>query len=211
MYNTKMQYFNKSTSNFKYLPLIHIAIIAISNVLVQYPFKVFGFHTTCAIFTFPMIFLITDVTVRILGSAEARRVVLKSMLPGLIISYLLATLFSKSSDIINILAIRVAIGSFTGYLLGQLLDIMVFQRFRVNAKWWLAPTASSLVGNIVDTYSFMFVAFYYCSDPVLSAHWPEIAFIDFVFKFLVSIFCFIPMYGITINYFTKKFKFATTV
>jgi uncharacterized integral membrane protein (TIGR00697 family) len=191
----------------QYLPLIHIAIIALSNILVQYPFVILDFHTTWGAFTFPMIFILTDMTVRMLGPVHARSVVLKAMIPGLIISYVVTTLFANQG-LWNLLAFRVAIASFTGYLLGQLLDIVVFQKLRAKSKWWLAPTASSLLGNIIDTYAFFFLAFYKCSDAVLSAYWPEIAFVDFCFKFIISILCFVPMYGVALKYLIKK-SFAT--
>ncbi|MGC7861163.1 hypothetical protein [Vibrio anguillarum] len=42
------------------LVLFHLIIIASSNYLVQLPFTVFGLHTTWGAFTFPFIFLATD-------------------------------------------------------------------------------------------------------------------------------------------------------
>ncbi len=49
-----------------YLAMFHLLIIASSNYLVQIPFTILGFHTTWGAFTFPFIFLATDLTVRIL-------------------------------------------------------------------------------------------------------------------------------------------------
>ncbi len=51
-----------------YLVLFHLLVIASSNYLVQLPFTVFGYHTTWGAFTFPFIFLATDLTVRIFRS-----------------------------------------------------------------------------------------------------------------------------------------------
>ena len=48
------------------LSLFHIITIAASNYLVQIPFQFFDMHTTWGAFTFPFIFLATDLTVRIL-------------------------------------------------------------------------------------------------------------------------------------------------
>ena len=50
-----------------WLASLHIFIIAISNYLVQIPVGLFGFITTWGAITFPFIFLITDLTVRIFG------------------------------------------------------------------------------------------------------------------------------------------------
>ena len=50
----------------------HIAIIIASNYLVQLPITLFGYHTTWGAFSFPFIFLATDLTVRLLGKSAAR-------------------------------------------------------------------------------------------------------------------------------------------
>ncbi|GAM65948.1 putative preQ0 transporter [Vibrio ishigakensis] len=57
------------------LASFHLLVIASSNYLVQLPFTVFGFHTTWGAFTFPFIFLATDLTVRIFGAKLARRII----------------------------------------------------------------------------------------------------------------------------------------
>lgn len=76
-----------------YLVLFHLGIIASSNYLVQLPFTVMGFHTTWGAFTFPFIFLATDLTVRIFGAQLARRIIFLVMLPALAVSYGLSVLF----------------------------------------------------------------------------------------------------------------------
>ena len=70
------------------LSLFHILIIASSNYLVQLPIEMMGVHTTWGAFSFPFIFLATDLTVRIFGSALARKIILCAMLPALLVSYL---------------------------------------------------------------------------------------------------------------------------
>ena len=76
-----------------WLSLFHIAIITSSNYLVQLPVSIFGFHTTWGAFTFPFIFLATDLTVRIFGAPLARRIILSVMVPALAISYVISALF----------------------------------------------------------------------------------------------------------------------
>ncbi|MEM8092520.1 queuosine precursor transporter, partial [Morganella morganii] len=58
-----------------WLSLFHVLIITSSNYLVQLPITIFGFHTTWGAFTFPFIFLATDLTVRIYGAPLARRII----------------------------------------------------------------------------------------------------------------------------------------
>ena len=57
-----------------WLSLFHLLVITSSNYLVQLPVSVFGFHTTWGAFSFPFIFLATDLTVRIFGAPLARRI-----------------------------------------------------------------------------------------------------------------------------------------
>lgn len=180
-----------------FIVFFHVFLIAISNILVQYPFMVFGVHTTWGAFTYPLIFIITDLTVRLLGRDIARSIIFKAMIPGLIISYLLNSSF---------LALRIAFACFTAYTVGQLLDITVFQYFRNNNKWWVAPLASLTVGNILDTFIFFFLAFYHCTDHTLSSHWPEIAMVDTAFKLLISTVCFLPVYGVVLSNLQRRAK-----
>jgi len=189
----------------KALAVLHITIIALTNVSVQYPITIFGFHSTWGVFSYPLIFIITDLTVRLLGATTARRTVIVAMLPGLFISYVLANWFSNAHAIIawNPFAFRVAFASFSAYLSGQLMDIFVFQHFRQNRQWWVAPSASSFVGNIVDTFWFFFAAFYHSTNPFFAQHWVEIAFVDLGFKLFISFLSFIPIYGLILRLFQR--------
>ena len=72
------------------------------------------------------------------------------------------------------------------------------------AGWWLAPTASTLFGNISDTVAFFFIAFWRSPDPFMAAHWGEIALVDYSFKVLISIIFFLPMYGVLLNMLLKR-------
>ena len=90
------------------------------------------------------------------------------------------------------------------YALGQILDVHVFNRLRQNRRWWLAPTASTLFGNISDTLAFFFIAFWRSPDAFMAEHWMEIALVDYCFKVLISIIFFLPMYGVLLNMLLKK-------
>ncbi|MGO3685949.1 MAG: queuosine precursor transporter, partial [Proteus vulgaris] len=127
-----------------WLSLFHILIITSSNYLVQLPISIFGFHTTWGAFTFPFIFLATDLTVRIYGAPLARRIITAVMLPALAISYLISTLFFQGSwqgftslGDFNIMVARIATASFMAYVLGQIMDVSVFNRLRQQQKWWV--------------------------------------------------------------------------
>jgi uncharacterized integral membrane protein (TIGR00697 family) len=53
---------------------------------------------------------------------------------------------------------RIAIASGTAFLLGQLIDIGIFNGLR-QRSWWKAPAFSSIAGSTADTAVFFTVAF----------------------------------------------------
>ena len=189
----------------------HILIIIASNYLVQLPITVFGWHTTWGAFSFPFIFLATDLTVRLIGKHEARVVIARVMVPALIASYIVSVLFHEGSfgglaalGEFNLFVFRIALASFLAYVLGQLLDIQVFDRLRRLKHWWIAPTASSVFGQAMDTLAFFSIAFFKSSDPFMAANWVEIAIVDYVIKLAVSLALFVPLYGMLLNAIVRR-------
>ena len=184
----------------------HILIIIASNYLVQLPISLFGWHTTWGAFSFPFIFLATDLTVRLLGKGPARQVIARVMLPALLASYIVSVLFQEAAFRgagalleFNSFVLRISVASFLAYVLGQILDIQVFDRLRQMRQWWIAPTASMIVGNLLDTFVFFAVAFWNSSNPFMAANWVEIAAVDYVIKLAISLMMFVPLYGMLLN------------
>ena len=144
--------------------LLMRAVVVASNVLVQYPLsgELFGIALgdllTYGAFTYPVAFLITDLTNRQFGPRIARRVVAGGFLVAVIISFALSTP-------------RIAIASGSAFLAGQLLDISVFNRLR-RQSWWRAPLIASLIGSVLDTVIFFSFAF----APAFSVFGPNDAF-----------------------------------
>lgn len=140
----------KLTRILPYLALMTLIVVA-SNILVQYPLtgRLFGIELgdllTYGAFTYPVAFLITDLTNRQFGPAAARRVVFAGFVIAVALSFLVASP-------------RIAIASGTAFLAGQLLDISVFNRLRAS-NWWKAPLFASLFGSVLDTALFFSIAF----------------------------------------------------
>ncbi|NLY13532.1 MAG: 7-cyano-7-deazaguanine/7-aminomethyl-7-deazaguanine transporter [Gammaproteobacteria bacterium] len=184
----------------------HIFIIIASNYLVQFPMQLFGWQTTWGAFSFPFIFLATDLTVRLLGKQPARRVIAYVMLPALLVSYVVSVLFQEGTFrgaaallVLNTFVLRISLASFAAYAVGQLADIQVFDRLRQLKQWWIAPTASTVLGNLLDTFVFFAIAFWHSSNTFMAEHWVEIAVVDYVIKILISLLLFIPLYGLLLN------------
>ncbi|MDO6639536.1 7-cyano-7-deazaguanine/7-aminomethyl-7-deazaguanine transporter [Pseudomonadota bacterium] len=200
-----------------FLVSFHIIIICASNYLVQLPFQIFGYHTTWGAFSFPFVYLATDLTVRIFGQQAARSIIFKAMLPALVISYVMGVIFHQGvfqgADSLaqwNQFVFRIALASFVAYLVGQLMDITVFAKLRKAKAWWVAPAASTLFGNLVDTVVFFSIAFYASSDPFMANHWPEIATVDYAFKLMVSLGLFLPAYGVLLKVLTDRLVLSDT-
>ncbi len=137
------------TSTLRVVPFVAAMaiIVSVSNVLVQYPFEPFGLGEilTWGAFTYPVAFLINDLTNRRFGTVAARRVVLAGFVIAVVLSVWLATP-------------RIAIASGSAFLAAQLIDTAVFDRLRGNA-WWQAPFISTLIGSALDTVLFFGLAF----------------------------------------------------
>jgi len=189
------------------LVAFHVFILIASNYLVQLPITLWGINSTWGAFSFPFIFLATDLTVRLIGKTAARRVIARTMLPALVASYIVSVLFQDGHfngvaalGEFNLFIFRIALASFAAYVLGQLLDVQVFDRIRRHHRaWWLAPAASSVLGQALDTLAFFSIAFWRSTDPWMAAHWGEIAFVDYLTKLLVSLLLFVPLYGVALT------------
>lgn len=196
------------------LVAFHILIIISSNYLVQLPIDLFGFHSTWGAFSFPFIFLATDLTVRLIGKAEARSVIARTMVPALVASYVVSVLFHEGRynglgalSEFNTFVFRIAFASFAAYVLGQLMDVQVFDRMRRSyVQWWIAPAASSVLGQALDTAAFFSIAFWRSSNPFMAEHWGEIAVVDYVIKLAVSLLLFVPMYGVALSAIVRAMK-----
>ena len=128
-----------------------VVVVTASNILVQYPVMAdlgpihLGGILTWGAFTYPFAFLVSDLTNRHDGPRQARYVVLAGFVVGLALSFYLSTP-------------RIAIASGSAFLIGQLLDIAVFQRLR-NRYWLIPPLSASLFGSLLDTAIFFTLAF----------------------------------------------------
>lgn len=128
------------------------AVVVASNILVQF---LLGQWLTWGAFTYPIAFLITDLTNRFYGAAAARKVVMAGFLTGLACSIIGTQIEGEFGPLVTG---RVAFASAMGFLLAQLIDVEIFDRLR-HGSWWRAPLVSSLFGAMLDTLLFFTLAF----------------------------------------------------
>lgn len=195
------------------LAFFHILVVASSNYLVQFPISIFGYKTTWGAFTFPFIFLATDLIVRFFGPQLGRRIIFYAMFPALIVSYIFTVAFQDGTWLgiqalgdFNLFVARIVLASFSAYVIGQIVDIFVFNKLRQHKQWWHAPLASAIFGNFIDTVVFFFIAFYKSSDPYLADNLVEIATVDYAFKLVINALFFLPLYKILLDRLMKRFR-----
>ncbi|AGA79922.1 queuosine precursor transporter [Echinicola vietnamensis] len=92
-------------------------------------------------------------------------------------------------DVIFRQGLGIIIGSLTAFLLGQLIDVFVFQKLRkiTGAKMiWLRATGSTLVSQLIDSFVVLGIAFY------VFGNWSieqliAVGIINYIYKFTVAI------------------------
>ena len=158
------------------------SVVIISNYLVQFPFKHFNLNEvlTYGAFTYPISFLITDVSNQKFGNKVAKKVVYFGFFVGVVISIIL------SFQHFGLINARIGVASGIAFLLAQLLDVKIFDILRKKI-WYLPPLVSSVVGSIVDTSLFFSIAFY-----GTGINWISLGLGDLSVKLLVALIMLIP-------------------
>lgn len=156
-------------------------VVVASNILVQFPVmgSLGGVQLadilTWGAFSYPFSFLVTDLANRRYGPSLARRVVFAGFVAAVVCSIAVPPLlhrwglipFETEPGRLT----RIAAASGTAFLVGQLLDVAVFNGLR-RRSWWRAPVFASIAGSVVDTAVFFGVAF----APVFAFAGPNDAF-----------------------------------
>jgi uncharacterized integral membrane protein (TIGR00697 family) len=183
------------------LMLAHIIIIALSNFLVQFKIDIFGNPLAVAAFTFPLVVVLTDLTVRLIGKEMGRAVINIAFIPAILVSIIVVLLSGAPMSV----AFRIGLGSGIAYFISNLLDVYVFQYLREKyATWWIAPALSAVVSTFIDTYVFFFTAFYKGANEFMAANWFTVATNNSISKIVVSLLVILPAYGLLLSFLQKK-------
>jgi uncharacterized integral membrane protein (TIGR00697 family) len=182
--------FDRRTKLYMYLCGVFLTALLIGDTIGSKLFVVnipLGFTTLPATLSvgaiwFPITFLLTDVINEFYGSQGARFVTflgffmaILAFLVLLASRYIPAASFSPiPHDMFNQVfgnANRIFVASLLAYLIGQLVDISVFQfakKLTQSKHIWLRSTGSTLISQLIDTVVVTYVAFYGKLDtPVL--------------------------------------------
>jgi len=169
-------------SSFLILGSLMAFVVLVSNYLVQFPIDHFGLKNllTYGAFSYPIAFLITDLSNRKFGKKTAKKIVYIGFALGLFLTFYFSTNYS------DLISIRIAIGSGTAFLVAQLVDVNIFDLLR-KKKWFIAPLTSSLIGSFIDTFLFFSISFYGSG-----INWITLSIGDLIVKILVALIMLVP-------------------
>lgn len=140
----------------------------------------FSFHLTAGVLLWPVVFVMTDIINEYYGRRGVRFL---SFLTVGLISYAFimfngainlepSEYFTIGNGIDNAnnaykgifgQGLWIIIGSLVAFLIGQVLDVLVFHRIKKvtgEKSIWLRATGSTLVSQLVDSFVVLFIAFY---------------------------------------------------
>ena len=140
----------------------------------------FSFHLTAGVLLWPVVFVMTDIINEYYGTRGVK--FLSYLTIGLIgyafliftrtISLSPSEYFSIGNEIdkpdnafrgIFGQGMWIIIGSIVAFLVGQVLDVMIFHRIKKitgEKSIWLRATGSTLVSQLIDSFVVLFIAFY---------------------------------------------------
>ena len=164
------------------LAFLMALVVSLSNYLVKFPVTYFGLNNllTYGAFSYPVAFLITDLSNRRYGKNTAKKIVYLGFVLGVFLTLYFSTNYS------DLISMRIAIGSGAAFLVAQLIDVNIFDKLRKKV-WYIAPLTSSLIGSTIDTFLFFYISFYGAK-----VNWLTLAFGDLSVKIFVALFMLIP-------------------
>ena len=135
---------------------------------------IFGTHLSVAVFSFPIVFMMTDVVGEVYGRKYARLFVLCGFIATVLFilySFLsIAMPWASVSEWVHPsyntvfgMSIRIAIASVVAFIVGEYQDVVAFffvkDRFEKQG-FWLRANLSNVWSQLLDSSLFMVIAFY---------------------------------------------------
>lgn len=177
---------------------------------------ILDFNLTAGVIIWPVVFITTDIINEYFGKKGVRKIsylaaicILFSFFVIYVITLLPPAAFwidvnnqDPNGNPFNInyafkriftQGLGIIIGSLVAFLIGQLLDVFIFQRLRrmTGEKMiWLRATGSTLVSQFFDSFVVLFIAFYLLAPQ--GSQWSfaqvlSVGTINYIYKFVIAI------------------------
>lgn len=169
-----------------------------------------SFNLTAGVLLWPVVFIFTDIINEYFGR---RGVKLLSFISAGLIGYAFVMVYfsmglvpadfwimrdtptgqvnmDSAFNVIFGQGLWIIIGSLCAFLIGQLIDVIVFQWVRkyTGNKWiWARATGSTLVSQFIDSFVVLFIAFYFGADWSISLVL-AIGVVNYIYKLSIAIF-----------------------
>ncbi len=173
---------------------------------------VLDFNLTAGALIWPVVFITTDIINEYFGKEGVQKI---SLLTAFLILFVFVAIYivtllppadfwidinseDSEGNAFNIdfafktifrQGLGIIVGSLTAFLIGQLLDVYIFQKLRrlTGSKMiWLRATGSTLVSQFVDSFVVLVIAFYIWGNWSLSQVM-AVGIINYIYKFTVAI------------------------
>jgi len=179
------------------LYMLIVGNIILANIQVVKLVELFGFTATLGNILYGSIFFATDILSEIYGKKEARRGVILGFASLLMMTlYMQFALYIKpieeASAVQNALQTifgimpRIALGSLTAYLISQFHDVWAFhfwKKITSGKHLWLRNNLSTMVSQFIDSFVFVFIAFWGVFDFSI---WWQVLWTTYIFKWIVA-------------------------
>ncbi len=204
--------------------VIGVKIFSLENTIGIQPFSIplfghsFSFNLTAGVLLWPVVFIMTDIINEYYGERGVRFL---SNLTVCLLAYAFAMYYfaihlvpadwwpaSKTTVGLNDMqaafeqifgqGIAIILGSLIAFLVGQVVDVVIFHRIK---QWsgekyiWLRSTGSTIVSQLIDSFVVVFIAFYFYPKYISEANgkpWPfalvmSICIGNYIYKFFMAI------------------------
>lgn len=162
---------DRKQRTFVFLTALFVAALITGDFVGGKFFVLFGRNFSAGIIPFPLTFVLTDVVNEFYGTHGARRLTYAGLAAAVfvwaVINIALLLPTSSESPISDAVfrgafgtSSRLYVASLTAYMLGQLLDISIFQllrRLTGHRLLWLRSTGSTVLSQLLDSVAVSFV------------------------------------------------------
>jgi queuosine precursor transporter len=169
-----MDIFTNTESKVQFCLALYIAAIVVVNLAGAKTVSLYDFTFSTSLIVFPMIGVIQDSITEVFGRQKSRQF----LYFALICSFFTAAFLSLSTmlppsnrylsdnsayNMIFGQSIRILLGSLTAFFVSDIIDIWIFKELQRRTKGkflFLRTNVSNFISQTIDTFLFMFLAFY---------------------------------------------------
>lgn len=162
----------KNSNLFLYITICFVTVLLISNTVAVKIVQIGQLSLTGATFIFPLSYIFGDILTEVYGYKASRKVIWMGFLALICMSlfYWLVQLLpsapfwhnQQAYELILGVVPRIVLGSIIGYFAGEFSNSYVLSKMKIltNGRYlWTRTIGSTVVGEAIDSFLFVFVAF----------------------------------------------------